>query len=72
MLLGSGVAGGQVVGAYDDDVVGAAMDLQTGETTSSGTRLQASHLGATLLALGDVDPGPYLGEDVGPIEALLS
>ena len=71
MLVGSGVAGGQVVGGYDDEVVGAPTALSTGELSSGGTRMLSSHLGATLLALGDVDPGGFVGGGIEPIGALL-
>ena len=36
-----------------------------------GTALIPEHLGATLLALGDVDPGEFL-DDPSPIEAVMS
>ncbi|MDP2317619.1 MAG: DUF1501 domain-containing protein [Pseudomonadota bacterium] len=59
MLLGAGVAGGRVVGGYDDSLLGAPTDLATGELDGGGTALTAAHLGATLLAMADVDPGLY-------------
>ena len=71
MLLGAGVAGGRSVGALDDQGRGAAVDLGSGEGASSGTVLQAGHLGATLLALGDVDPAAYL-ETFTPLTAVLA
>lgn len=70
MLVGAGVQGGQVVGAYNDSVTGSPVDLASGEVSSSGTPLVAAHLGATILALGDVDPGDYLG-NYEPISAVL-
>lgn len=70
MIVGAGVRGGQAIGGYDDVMFGQAVDLASGETTSSGTALLASHLGATLLAMGDVDPGEYLS-DAEPIAALM-
>ena len=51
MLVGSGVAGGQVLGGFDDNLVG---------TEHGGVALTAAHFGATVLALGgltgEVDP----------------
>ncbi|MEE2751022.1 MAG: DUF1501 domain-containing protein [Myxococcota bacterium] len=70
MILGPGVSGGRVIGAYDDVLLGQKVDLASGELSESGTRLTSAHLGATILALGDVDPGDYLGS-VPPIGAVL-
>ena len=70
LLYGNGIAGGQVVGGYDENFLGSPTDLSSGETNESGIVLNASNLGATLLALGDVDPGEYLG-DVDIIEAVI-
>ena len=70
MFIGAGVQGGQVVGAFGDDGVGQPIDLKTGDLHNKGTMLLPAHLGATLLALGDVDPGPYTG-GVDPILGLL-
>lgn len=67
MLLGPGVRGGQVVGGFDDSGYGAATDFATGEVISDGPGITAANFGATLLALGDVDPGATL-----PVTAVLS
>jgi len=63
MLVGAGVNGGRVVGAFQDDLTGAGVDLASGELSDSGERLNAGHLGATLLAMGDVDPEEFTNED---------
>jgi hypothetical protein len=70
MVLGAGIQGGQVLGGFDENVASSPVDMGTGEVFSGGTYLLPSHLGATLLALGDVDSVPYLG-DAQPIEAML-
>jgi hypothetical protein len=70
MVVGSGIQGGQVVGAFDENVASSPVDLVSGEVHSQGSYLLPSHLGATLLALGDVDPEAWL-EDAQPIEAML-
>lgn len=71
MLLGSGVRGGFSFGAADDYGIGQKLDLATGEVSDSGVALQASHLGATLLALGDIDPAQEIpGSD--PITAMMA
>ena len=71
MLIGAGVAGGQSIGGLDDSFIGHPIDLTTGEPTPHGTALQASHLGATLLALGDVDPA-LADSATAPIDAALA
>jgi hypothetical protein len=61
-----------VVGAYSDSLGGQAVDLASGATVSSGGELLLpAHLGATLLALADIDPGEVL-PGVSPIAALLA
>ncbi len=71
MLVGAGVQGGQAVGAYDDSVFGEPVDLASGAIDESGgVRLTGGHLGATILALADVDPGPWTGDE-GPILSVL-
>jgi uncharacterized protein (DUF1501 family) len=59
MLIGAGVAGGRVIGGYDDVFVGEPVDLASGELDTAGTPLTSAHLGATLLALADVDPAAF-------------
>lgn len=66
LLIGAGVAGGRAIGAYDDDLLGKRVDLATGELSEAGSALLPGHLGATLLALGDVDPADYI-EGAQPI-----
>ncbi|GDX78379.1 hypothetical protein LBMAG42_01900 [Deltaproteobacteria bacterium] len=67
MVFGAGVRGGQVIGGFDDSGYGDNADYATGEVSDSGTGIHARNFGASLLALGDVDPG----EDA-PITALLA
>jgi hypothetical protein len=71
MLIGSGVAGGRSYGGYGEDFEGAPIVPSTGKVHDSGVSMVASHLGATLLALGDVDPGPFL-PGIEPITALIA
>ena len=51
MLFGDGVQGGQVLGGYTEDWLGAEHD---------GRVLSTLDLGATLLAMGDLDPAEHL------------
>ena len=53
LMMGSGVAGGTMVGDTDDYGVGETVDLETGQPHATGEPLDAKHLGATLLHLGD-------------------
>lgn len=70
MLLGSGVAGGQMLGAFDDQFRGTGVDRQNGGPGS--TLLNAAHIGATLVALAGEDPVTHVASVEGPLEALLA
>lgn len=67
LLIGSGVAGGRAIGGWTDSLTGDAVDLASGESSASGVTLLPGHLGATLLALADVDPGDYVDPAVGAV-----
>ncbi|MFT5680987.1 MAG: hypothetical protein ACI8RZ_001893 [Myxococcota bacterium] len=71
MLLGAGVTGGQVIGAMDDNFQGSSVDLASGAVSSSGTDLLPNTLGATLLAMADIDPGDHLTDGSQPITAVM-
>ncbi len=70
MLIGGGVAGGQMVGGYDEYASGMTTNLSSGQPDEAGEKLVPDHIGATLLALADVDPAEHL--QIGPISALLA
>jgi len=70
MLIGSGVRGGQVIGAYDNGCLSQPISLETGEITSNGTYLLPGHIGATLMQLADAEPGPQL-DGYQPITAAI-
>ena len=70
ILIGSGIRGGQVIGAYDNDCISQPISLETGEVSSNGTLLLPGHIGATLMTLADADPGPQL-DGFNPIEAAI-
>lgn len=71
MLIGGGVRGGQTVGAFADDVSGATIDFATGERSDSGKVPHVKDLGATLLAMADVDPGDWINNGA-PITAVMA
>lgn len=70
LLIGSGVAGGRVVSGFDHGFHGLAYDPRTGRVGGSGSALSAEHVGATLLALADVDPAGLLPGAPPIVEAL--
>ncbi|MEC7240162.1 MAG: DUF1501 domain-containing protein [Myxococcota bacterium] len=70
MLVGAGVAGGQVIGQYDSQFFGLRVNPWTGQLDDRGEALTDKHFGATLLALGGLDAEVYSG-GVPPIEAAL-
>ncbi|MCK6524838.1 DUF1501 domain-containing protein [Myxococcota bacterium] len=70
MMFGAGVRGGRAIGGYDDRVAGRRVDLESGDMTESGEALVPNHLGATLLALADMDPAEHVA--VEPIWAALA
>ena len=68
MILG-GVTGGRTIGRYTDQVLGANIDPESAEITNLGDKLRPSHLGATLLALADIDPFEFT--DSTPLSGVL-
>jgi len=70
LVVGPGLDGDRVVGAVDDVYNGALVDPTSGEVSTSGVVVDPSVFGATLLALGDVDPGEVL-PGVPVIEGML-
>lgn len=75
MLIGGGIRGGQVLGAFDSNMGGTPVIPGTGELDPDATRggvvLEPAHLGATLLALAGLDPAEAFGAEIEPIEAAL-
>ena len=70
MLIGPKVQGGRVYGGLDSQVYGLPIDPISGD--NGGEQLfSAEALGATLLAMADVDPGPYV-QGVSPILGMLT
>jgi hypothetical protein len=69
LLVGSGVAGGRVVGATTDRLDGAPVDLVTGAPDDDGAPLLYSNFAAGVLALAGVDPGDHI-PGAEPLHAL--
>ena len=70
MLVGGGIPGGRMAGGYDDIGLGRGVDPATGVADDSGVKLTSRHFGATLLALGGVDPAAYI-PGVDPVSWLV-
>ena len=58
LLVGGGLAGGRSLGAYEGGLLGAKVGPD-GAPDAGGAVLSVVDLGATLLALGDVDPAEW-------------
>ncbi|MCP4809259.1 MAG: DUF1501 domain-containing protein [Proteobacteria bacterium] len=71
MLVGAGFNGDRVIGGFDDSYYGLPVDTTTGDIADSGEILSAETLGATLLAMADVDPDEYLN-GIAPIDSVLA
>lgn len=71
LLCGPGLDGGRVVGDLDDNYAGEPVDYASGELDSDGALLSVEAVGATLLALGGVDPAEWI-PDADPITGVLA
>jgi uncharacterized protein (DUF1501 family) len=71
LLHGAGVAGNRVIGSFDKCYYGRNVDPVSGDDADSGQVLSAEAVGATLLALADLDPAAY-GSGVAPICGALA
>ena len=71
MLLGSGFTGNRVVGSYTGDMNAEKVDFATGDLFDEGSVMTASTIGATLLAMADIDPGDW-ALDSSPITGILT
>jgi hypothetical protein len=71
MVVGPGVTGGRVVGGFDALYGGRPVDPGSGDVVDDGPLLSAEALGATLLALADVDPAEHV-PGVAPITGVLA
>lgn len=60
LVIGPGITGGRTIGGYSDLYVGIGADPASGELDPNRVGIDAKSLGATLLALGGVDPGKYI------------
>lgn len=70
MVVGPGLRGGRVIGANDAYYYGQLVDLASGEVSESGSNFNSQVLGATLLAMADIDPNDFVS-GVEPITGIL-
>jgi uncharacterized protein (DUF1501 family) len=71
MLIGPNLAGDRVIGGFDENFYGRNVDPVSGDTTDSGQILSSEAIGATLLAMADIDPLAYV-DGVEPILGALA
>ena len=71
LMAGPGLDGSRVIGGFDESWYGRTVDPATGELDDGGQILSSEAVGATLLALGDVDPDGYVS-GVEPISGILT
>ncbi len=60
MMVGAGLTGDRVVGGFDAAYHGERVDPASGDVAASAPVLSAQAIGATLLALADVDPAGFV------------
>jgi hypothetical protein len=70
LLIGAGLEGDRVVGALDTNYYGLPVDPASGDVAEDAQVLSAEAVGATLLALADVDPGDHVS-GVDPLTAVI-
>lgn len=72
LVVGNGVTGNRVVGAYDTYYYGELLDFETGEVDrKNGANLTSASFGATLLNLADIDHNDHM-PGIASIPGLLS
>jgi hypothetical protein len=71
MVVGPNLIGDRVIGGFDRKFYGKSIDTVTGDLSEGGEILSAESLGATLLAMADVDPLDYV-DGVDPIMGMLA
>ena len=62
LIIGPGITGGRTIGGYTELYAGIGVDPATGELDNARAGIDAQAFGATLLALGDIDPGEYINK----------
>lgn len=71
LLVGPGLTGGRAVGGYDSGYRGLGIDPATADVDRTREAPSPAQLGATLLALADLDPDE-IGPSVEPLTGILA
>lgn len=71
LLFGDGLVGDRTVGGWDSNWYGQPIDSASAEVDEAGQILSAEAVGATLLALADVDPAEFVS-GVEPLTGVLA
>ena len=71
MITGPRIIGDRVIGGFDQNYYGELVDPGTADIAATGQVLSAEAVGATLLAMADIDPEPYVS-GVSPLTGLLA
>jgi uncharacterized protein (DUF1501 family) len=71
LAVGPGLAGGRVIGGYDDYYYGRTVDPSSGELAEDATSLSADVVGATLLTLADIDSEEF-ASGITPITGAIA
>ncbi len=71
LLIGTGVRGGRTIGGFTNTFGGIGVDPASGEADPARPGIDARVLGATLLALGGVDPTEHI-RDAEIVEGVLA
>ena len=72
LVVGNGISGNRVVGAYDTYYYGELIDFATGDVDrKTGSNLTSANFGATLLNLADIDHNEHM-PGIASIPGLLS
>ncbi len=71
MMIGGGLIGDRVIGGFDENYYGENVDPATGDVSDTGQVLSAEAIGATLLAIADIDPTDYV-MGVEPIQGVIA
>lgn len=71
LLAGPGLVGDRVVGDFDENFYGKFVDPVSADTVETGPTLSSESLGATLLAMADIDPEEYVS-GVAALDGILS
>jgi hypothetical protein len=71
MLIGGGFTANRVIGGWSTGFTGRGVDRTTGEIDDNAALVGMDSVGATLLAMADIDPRDVLPESASPILGML-